>query len=238
MSPVSSATGMKSEGAIQPRSGCSQRSSASNPAIRPVRARRSAGNGPGTRAARSPAAGRSPASTARRRWCASPGRRPRAAPCPTPWPDTSPCRRRGAGPRAARGRSSPARSRCSPVAKTSCPPRLNGAFRSSRTRSANSIASLMSPDVVGEDRELVAPEPGERVAPAQSLLEPPADRDQELVAGGVPQAVVDDLEAVEVEEQHGEMVVLLAFRSEDRPAEPVHEQRRLGRSVSESWKAS
>ena len=83
-------------------------------------------------------------------------------------------------------------------------------------------------DVVGEDRELVAPEPRERVAPAHPLLEPPADRDQELIAGGMPQTVIDHLEAVEVEEQDGETVVLLALRAKDRPAEPVHEQRPVG----------
>ena len=44
-----------------------------------------------------------------------------------------------------------------------------------------------------------------RVGAAQRLLEPPRDPDQELVAGEVAQAVVDDLEAVDVEEEHREV---------------------------------
>ena len=41
----------------------------------------------------------------------------------------------------------------------------------------------------------------ERVGP-NDLLEPGAERQQEVIAGGVPQAVVHHLEAVEVEQQH------------------------------------
>ena len=52
---------------------------------------------------------------------------------------------------------------------------------------------------VQEDRELVAAEAGEHVALSQARLEPPRHRDQQLVADQVTEAVVDDLEAIEIE---------------------------------------
>ena len=62
-------------------------------------------------------------------------------------------------------------------------------------------------DVVEQDRELVAAEPGDRVAgPQVAASSRRAKRDQQLVADGVAEAVVDELEAVEVEEQHGAAV--------------------------------
>jgi hypothetical protein len=54
-----------------------------------------------------------------------------------------------------------------------------------------------------QDGELVAAEPGEDVAGAQPGLEPRPHLPQQLVAGVVPEAVVDLLEAVEVEQQEG-----------------------------------
>ena len=58
-------------------------------------------------------------------------------------------------------------------------------------------------DARQEDRELVAAEAGDRVAGAQRVAQPLGDDDQQLVAGGVPERVVDDLELVEVDEEHG-----------------------------------
>ena len=57
-------------------------------------------------------------------------------------------------------------------------------------------------DVVEQDRELVAAEPGDGVAGPQGGLQPARDRDQQPVADVVAERVVDELEAVEVEEQH------------------------------------
>ena len=104
----SSATRMKSSGPIRPRSGCSQRTSASTPTIRPRRdlddrlvledelagrrwrapGRPTAGHGPSPRRA----------STARRR---------RPGPCPGPSPSTSRRRRCAAGRRPCRGPAGP-----------------------------------------------------------------------------------------------------------------------------------
>ena len=58
---------------------------------------------------------------------------------------------------------------------------------------------------LGQDRELVAAEPRDDVVRAAVLLDAARHRDQELVADGVAQAVVDQLEAVEVEEHHAEV---------------------------------
>ena len=55
--------------------------------------------------------------------------------------------------------------------------------------------------VLGEDRELVAAEPGDEVALTDQAADPLRHRDEELVAGGVAERVVDDLEVVEVEEE-------------------------------------
>jgi hypothetical protein len=80
-------------------------------------------------------------------------------------------------------------------------------------------------DVVEQDRELVAAEPGDGVAGAQGRLQPARDRDQQPVADVVPERVVDELEAVEVEEQHGGAGVRVpALRAADRLREAVEEE--------------
>ena len=69
-------------------------------------------------------------------------------------------------------------------------------------------------DAVEQHRELVAPEPGEgavtpetshRVARPQGALQPFRQRHQQFVAGAVAQAVVDDLEAIDIDEEHREL---------------------------------
>ena len=64
---------------------------------------------------------------------------------------------------------------------------------------------LLVGDVLAQDRELVATEAGDRLVPAQRVAQPLGDRQDQLVAGRMAEAVVDDLEAVEVEEQHRDM---------------------------------
>ena len=61
---------------------------------------------------------------------------------------------------------------------------------------------LVVEQVLAQDHELVAAEPGERLVPAQRVADALGDRDQQLVALAVAEAVVDHLEAIEVEEQH------------------------------------
>ena len=89
-------------------------------------------------------------------------------------------------------------------------------MKNSRSRSSNGGSSEVEQPLRGprgvaglaqlleEHGELVAPQAGDRVRRAQAVREPLGDRDQETVAGAVPEAVVDGLEAVEVAEQHGD----------------------------------
>ena len=72
---------------------------------------------------------------------------------------------------------------------------------------------------VEHDRELVAAEPRERVALPQRLLQARADLAQHLVARRVPERVVELLEAVEVDQQQGDVAVLVL----DRLGQPVEQ---------------
>ena len=58
------------------------------------------------------------------------------------------------------------------------------------------------------DDELVAAEAGEHVVVAQRRAQATGDRLQQLVADLVAEAVVDRLEVVEVDEQHGDLAEL------------------------------
>jgi len=61
---------------------------------------------------------------------------------------------------------------------------------------------------VEQDRELVAADPGERVGPADGGVQQPTDTRDQLVAGCVAERVVDELEAIEVEEEDGSRLVV------------------------------
>ena len=53
-----------------------------------------------------------------------------------------------------------------------------------------------------DDTELVATEASDDIGRAQALAEHSRDAADQLIAGGMPQRVVDVLEVVEVESQH------------------------------------
>ena len=63
-------------------------------------------------------------------------------------------------------------------------------------------------DAVQQDRELVAPDPGDRVARAQMGCEATRQGNQKRVTSGMAEAVVHELEAVKVEEEHRAPVVV------------------------------
>ena len=89
-------------------------------------------------------------------------------------------------------------------------------------------------DVVQEDDELVAAEAGRRVDFPDRLAEAVGDGHEQCVADVVPQAVVDDLEAVEVEEQDGELAIGIAARTADRAHQAVSEElavRQAGQAI-------
>ena len=60
-------------------------------------------------------------------------------------------------------------------------------------------------NIFGQDREFVAAQPRHDVVRAHMLANALRNRDQELVAHGVAKAVVDELEAVEVEKHQAEV---------------------------------
>ena len=78
-------------------------------------------------------------------------------------------------------------------------------------------------DVLEQDSELIAPESRHRVAPAQRMLEARRRGRQQLVSDVMAEAVVDQLEVVEVEEQdRGQRP--LAAQARERVLEAVDEQ--------------
>ena len=78
--------------------------------------------------------------------------------------------------------------------------------------------------------EFVAAEPGGQVARAGGGKQPPGDLDQQRVPRRVPHRVVDRLEPVEVEEQHGGTRPV----SRSASASQSSSRLRLGRPVSGS----
>src|SRR5665647_2441191 len=74
------------------------------------------------------------------------------------------------------------------------PSRVNGSARTWRSRTA--IAAALE-----QDRELVPAQPRQQVAGVQLLGEPHADLDQQPVPDVMPEAVVDLLEPVQVEQE-------------------------------------
>ena len=79
-------------------------------------------------------------------------------------------------------------------------------------------------DVLEQDRELVAAQAGSGVALPQRGTQARRDGLQHPVAGVVPERVVDGLEVVEVQEQHGETAIGVAPAAE-RVFDAITEQR-------------
>ncbi len=87
-------------------------------------------------------------------------------------------------------------------------------------------------DVVTHHRELVAAEPGELVAGTQHAAQPARGGREQLVAGFVSEAVVDDLEVVDVENHESDPRVV--GRRGERGLQPLdehHAVRQLGQRV-------
>jgi len=71
-------------------------------------------------------------------------------------------------------------------------------------RWATARGLFRSADVLEEDRELVAPHPEQHVAVADATLDARGGNPQQLVTRVMAQAVIHNLEAIEVQEHHGE----------------------------------
>ena len=72
-----------------------------------------------------------------------------------------------------------------------------------------------------QQNKLVATEAGEGIARVQKAADPPCHDAEQLVACRVTQAVVDNLEPVEIQKQQRERV-LVASRMLDRFLDPEH----------------
>ena len=84
---------------------------------------------------------------------------------------------------------------------------------------------------VDEHDELVAAESRQLITDTHDRTEPPCDVAEEFVTDAVAEAVVDDLEVVEIDEQHGDLV---AARRRQQLVEPRHDRRpvrQLGQRV-------
>src|SRR5919202_3668863 len=83
-------------------------------------------------------------------------------------------------------------------------------------------------DVLAEDDELIASQPGDRVLLAHAVSDARGERLEQLVAGGVAEAVVYPLEAVDVEKEQrgGTWETIRALKG---VGEPVEEQDSVGK---------
>ena len=86
---------------------------------------------------------------------------------------------------------------------------------------------VLAGDLLEQDPELVGAEAGHGVRRAHGLLEARRGGREQLVADVMAHRVVDELEAIEVEEQDRGLDVAPA-QALDRLAEPVHEQHAVG----------
>ena len=89
-----------------------------------------------------------------------------------------------------------------------------------------------------QDRELVAAEAGHGVRLAHDVAQPVGDLDEQLVAAGVAEGVVDLLEAVDVEQHEADRVAGARRCAAAARSSRSLSRRRLGRPVSGSSRAS
>ena len=84
-------------------------------------------------------------------------------------------------------------------------------------------AALGAVDAGQQQKEVVPSEPSDGVAAAHRRHQPLADRAQNLIAAGEAERVVDQLEAVEIEDHHGQLPSISTCPL-DRLVQPVIEQ--------------
>ena len=111
----------------------------------------------------------------------------------------------------------------------STPEILTGAFSDSMTRCATLSASAPIGRGAQHQHEFVATDAGDGVDRGDDALQASRDVVQQFIAGAMAQRIVDELEAVEIEHQHGELL-LVAFRMDDRLVQPIVEQHAIGQA--------
>ncbi len=148
-------------------------------------------------------------------------------------------RRVGVAQELRRGLRSPscrARCRSSTVTKSSRSPIAKECVKAACIAARDLGGFVELGDLFEEHRELVAAQPRHRIAGADARFDPSGDRHEELVADRMPEAVVDHLEAVEVEEEHArrgcDSPRLARARARSRRS---RKSARFGRPVSGSW---
>ena len=183
--------------------------------------------------ARAPGAGRSRPAGARSRARASPRRTPRSGRARAPWPGTSRRRRRGSARRPARRRG-PARCRCwwsrsarSPTARTAGRRSPRSARRVSIASRSEAMSSSRIPNSSPPNRATVSLE-------RSACFSRGAAAAQQLVAHVVAEAVVDQLEVVEIEEQDRGTATAGGPRRASACSRRSTNRTRLGRPVSGS----
>ena len=239
MWPVSSARSMNWSGCIMPQCGCGHRTSASNPAISPLVRAHDGLVGQGE--------GRSPltASSQRRLQLPPPDHARRTAPagsgatavCPPPWPRTGP------GPRGGPGRPASALSavrghahggggddRAVGERERLAEGRARSRSAKASTAAVSTASSMSSANSSPPSRAAVSDVPHRGGQPHRG-------RGQQLVADAVAHRVVDDLEVVQVDEQHAHDRRPVRRARASAWATRSWNSSRLGSPVSASWKA-
>ena len=116
------------------------------------------------------------------------------------------------------------------VATSSWPPlRMTGIAQRVEHALTTSIGVVRRVHALEQDDELVAAEPRQRVAGAHGPTQPFADDPEQLVADLVAEVVVDELEAVDVAEEHGHLAAG-PVRLEQRVVEVVEQQPPVGQA--------
>ncbi|MCY1409390.1 hypothetical protein D9M71_247390 [compost metagenome] len=105
-----------------------------------------------------------------------------------------------------------------------------GRFQGAHQALGDQRRGVGSIDAVQQDGEFIAAHPRQRVALPQAGAESRGDLDDEQVAGQVAQAVVDQLEAVEVDEQHREGRLPMAAAAGHGAGQAVGEERTVGQA--------
>ena len=82
---------------------------------------------------------------------------------------------------------------------------------------------------IEKDCEFVSTKPGHHVGFANTAFQPPSHRNKQLVANRVAETVVHILEAIQIEEQHCELVVFVIFRAFDYELQILSQQCAIGK---------
>ena len=102
-------------------------------------------------------------------------------------------------------------------------PMLSGSCTAARIFCATTDSVLGMAQLGEDDRELVAAEAGHGVVVAHALAQPARHLQQQLVAGGVAERVVDGLEVIDVDEHHRHGAAV-ALGAREAVAQPIGEQ--------------